>query len=97
MRNRHHFEFWTGVIDAFGTAAPKYGQWYPIAMPYEYALESICDTIAASRAYNGRNFSYEILYQWWQSGQRVPVNMTGDETIRRRLCTVMRKDAIVPR
>jgi hypothetical protein len=74
-RNRHHFEFWTDVIDAFGTAAPKYGQWYPIAMPYEYALESICDTIAASRAYNGRNFSYEILYQWWQRRQRVPVNM----------------------
>ncbi|MBR5758664.1 MAG: hypothetical protein IKX88_08720, partial [Thermoguttaceae bacterium] len=36
---------------------------------------SICDTIAASRAYNGRKFNYDVLYRWWSHRQRVPVNM----------------------
>ncbi len=74
-RNKHHFEFWTDVVDVNGNTAPNYGQWYALPMPFEYALESICDTIAASRAYNGRKFSYDVLYRWWEHRQRVPINM----------------------
>ena len=44
-------------------------------MPFPNALEMICDTIAASRAYNGRRFSYDRLMQWWIGKHRKPVNM----------------------
>lgn len=75
-RNKHHFEFWTDVVDPNGNHAEHYGQYYPIPMPYPYALEAICDTIAASRAYNGKKFSYKVLYDWWLRRQaHSPVNM----------------------
>ena len=85
-RNKHHFEFWIDVVDEHGRPSPIYGQWLPIAMPYEYALESICDTIAASRAYNGRKFSYEVLYNWWIYRQRFPVN---EHPHTKRFCDAM--------
>lgn len=69
-RNKHHYEFWTDSVDPCGNHATKSGQIFPIPMPYEYALESICDTIAASRAYNGKKFSYEVLYKWWLRSQK---------------------------
>lgn len=75
-RNKHHFEFWTDVVDPQGFHAKRPGQFFPIAMPFPYALESICDTIAASRAYNGKKFSYEVLFRWWERRQEhSPVSM----------------------
>jgi len=74
-RNKHHFEFWSDVVDESGVAAPNYGQFYPLPMPFTYALEMICDTIAASRVYNGKKFSYETLYDWSRKRTRVPLNM----------------------
>ncbi|MBQ9874748.1 MAG: hypothetical protein IJM30_09810 [Thermoguttaceae bacterium] len=74
-RNKHHFEFWIDVVSPDGLPSPVYGQWFALPMPFEYALESICDTIAASRAYNGRRFGPEVLYRWWKRRQERPVNM----------------------
>ena len=71
-RNRHHFEFWVDVVSIKGELPKTPDQWFTIPMPYEFALESICDTIGASRAYNGRNFSYEVLYKWWKRSRTAP-------------------------
>lgn len=75
-RNKHHYEFWIDIVDTNGNRPTQPGVFYPIPMPFEYALESVCDTIAASRAYNGKKFSYAVLYKWWINSRKyAPVNM----------------------
>lgn len=43
-RNRHHFEYWTDL-----TSTP-----YLPVIPYKYAVEMICDQIAAGQTYKGK-------------------------------------------
>lgn len=74
-RNKHHFEYWQDVVDERGRLCSEENVIYPLPMPFPYALEMICDTIAASRAYNGRKFSYELVMQWWVNYHRHPINM----------------------
>ncbi len=74
-RNKHHFEFWSDVVDSNGVPASEYGRFYPLPTPFPYALEMICDMIAASRAYNGKRFSYKVLYDWSRKRTSVPLNM----------------------
>lgn len=57
-RNKHHREYWTDYYDK-GTAS--------IAMPYKYAVEMLCDFLAAGRAYNGLAFTYEEELKWWEN------------------------------
>ena len=52
-RNPHHHEYWIHSLDEDGVAAP---------MPRKYALELVCDSLAACRTYGG-NPKNEI--QWW--------------------------------
>ena len=74
-RNKHHYEYWQDAVDESGRYLEK-NQIYPLPMPFPNALEMICDTIAASRAYNGRKFSYDRLMRWWiGSHNKKPVNM----------------------
>ncbi|MCF0234525.1 MAG: hypothetical protein HUK22_06045 [Thermoguttaceae bacterium] len=56
-RNPHHFEYWCDNYE---------GGWRPTPIPYKYALEMICDTLAASRAYNGAAFNYRTPLEWWR-------------------------------
>ena len=74
-RNKHHFEYWHDSVDASGSPLPTPNAIRPIPMPFRYALEMLCDTIAASRAYNGGKFSYDLLEKWWRTRQGAPVNM----------------------
>lgn len=55
-RNTHHYEYWQDNFD-------KGGQ--PLQMPYEDALEMICDYIAAGQAYMKKDFTYQGEYDWW--------------------------------
>lgn len=57
-RNKHHREYWTDYYDK-GTAS--------IAMPYKYAVEMLCDFLAAGRAYNGLDFTYKEELKWWKN------------------------------
>lgn len=65
-RNKHHYEYWQDNFDKGGE---------PIDMPYKYALEMICDYLAAGRAYNGKSFTYEQEYEWWINKISNPVAM----------------------
>ena len=56
-RNPHHYEFWQDNFDNGGT---------PLKMPYKYAVEMVCDYLAAGKAYMGKNFTYEAEYEWWK-------------------------------
>ena len=57
-KNKSHREYWTDCYDQ-GTAS--------IAMPYKYAVEMLCDFLAAGRAYNGLAFTYEDEFNWWKN------------------------------
>ena len=54
--NKHHREYWTDYYDK---------GCYAICMPKKYAMEMLCDFLAAGHAYMGKNFSYYGEYLWW--------------------------------
>ena len=55
-RNPHHYEYWQDNFDFGGT---------PVMMPYKYAVELLCDYLAAGRAYMGDKFTYKAELEWW--------------------------------
>lgn len=49
-RNKHHFEYWTDYD-------PKTKKMSPVKMPLRYVIEMVCDRIAASKIYQGENYT----------------------------------------
>ena len=49
-RNRHHFEYWTDY-------SHETRQLVPIEMPLCYVAEMFCDRLAASKIYQGENYT----------------------------------------
>ena len=49
-RNRHHFEYWTDYN-------PASKRIEPVKMPLVYVIEMFCDRIAASKVYQGENYT----------------------------------------
>ena len=49
-RNRHHWEYWTDY-------SVKEKRYVPIEMPRRFLAEMICDRIAASKIYKGKNYT----------------------------------------
>ena len=63
-RNKHHIEYWTD---------PEC-QIQPL-MPYKYAVECVCDKLAATRVYAGKNYSTDLpLAHWLKHGNKVEGN-----------------------
>ncbi len=63
-RNKHHIEYW---LDDECTEHPL--------MPYKYAVECVCDKLAATRVYAGKNYSTDLpLLHWNRYGNRVNGN-----------------------
>ena len=63
-RNKHHIEYW---LDGDCEVQP--------IMPYKYAVECICDKIAATKIYNGKEYSEDKpLSHWQRYGNRVKGN-----------------------
>ena len=51
-RNRHHFEYWNDVN-------PATKRYEPVKMPTRYLIEMFCDRVAASKTYQGENYTDE--------------------------------------
>ena len=51
-RNRHHFEYWNDVN-------PATKRYEPVKMPTKYLIEMFCDRVAASKTYQGENYTDE--------------------------------------
>lgn len=49
-RNKHHFEFWRDYNPATRSIEP-------VKMPYVYLIEMFCDRVAASKNYQGKNYT----------------------------------------
>lgn len=57
-RNRHHYEYWIDGPDQLGV---------PVKMPFRYALEMVCDYIAAGKSYGGKSWTRETPLRFWQN------------------------------
>ena len=65
-KNKHHFQFWWDEDEE--------GKIIPIKMPYKYVVESFCDMVGASMAYNPKGWKPKMLLDYWNKkckGKRI--------------------------
>lgn len=55
-RNKHHWQYW---IDF------DRNQFIIAKMPYKCCLEFVCDMLSASKTYNSKEFSYEVVLDYY--------------------------------
>lgn len=58
-RNKHHLEYWN---DAEADRPP--------VIPYKYAVEMICDKLAAGMVYKGKEWTKEFELEYWKSKEK---------------------------
>ncbi len=58
-RNKHHVEYWVD-FDAPQKAA---------VIPYKYAVEMVCDNLAAGMVYNGKNWNNSTQYEYYMKAR----------------------------
>ncbi len=61
-RNKHHFEYWTDYF-------PATHQLEPVKMPLRYVAEMFCDRVAASKIYNGENYTNRKPLEYFLKGK----------------------------
>lgn len=61
-RNRHHYEYWTDINIKTKTVEP-------VKMPAKYLAEMFCDRIAASKTYNGENYTNRHPLDYFNRGR----------------------------
>ncbi len=63
-RNKHHIEYW---LDPDCEVTPL--------MPYKYAVECVCDKLAATKTYAGKSYTDDkALWHWEKYGNKVNGN-----------------------
>lgn len=62
-RNKHHFEYWTD----YSTEKRKV---IPIKMPIVYVKEMFCDRVAASKIYQGKNYTDAHPLEYFLNGKQ---------------------------
>lgn len=86
-RNKHHIEYW---LDPDCEVTPM--------MPYKYAVECVCDKIAATKTYNGKSYTPDkALLHWQKFGNKVngnPKTMLFIETVFKDLCDLGEKHVL---
>lgn len=64
-RNKHHIEYWLDLNSKQKS----------FVMPFKYALEMVCDNLAAGIVYKGKNWTKSEQYDYWmKKRQQVLVN-----------------------
>ena len=61
-RNRHHFEYWTDY-------SPIDRKIRPVEMPLRYVVEMFCDRVAASKIYQGKDYTDKSAYDYFMQGK----------------------------
>ena len=56
--NKHHWQYWLDMEDWPDKVIP-------VKMPYKYVVESLCDMLGASKAYNPKDWKPIMLYDYW--------------------------------
>lgn len=73
-RNKHHFEYWRDYNYITRTITP-------VKMPYKYVAEMFCDRVAASKIYQGSNYSEKHPLEYFMRSKKTrPIHPdTSDE------------------
>ena len=66
-RNKHHYEYWVDYAASEGIGA------VPVRMPDRYLVEMLMDRIAASKTYNGANYTNDMPLQYFLKGKPIIV------------------------
>lgn len=61
-RNKHHFEYWTDYN-------PVERRVMPVKMPLRYTAEMFCDRVAASKIYQGKNYTDAHPYEYFMGAK----------------------------
>lgn len=61
-RNRHHYEYWMDYN-------PETKRMEPVEMPMKYLKEMFCDRVAASKIYQGRNYTESHPIQYFRNAK----------------------------
>ncbi len=61
-RNKHHFEYWNDY-------SPIARKVVPIEMPKKYVAEMFCDRVAASKIYQGTNYTDAFPLEYFMRGK----------------------------
>mgnify|MGYP007115372487 CR=1 FL=1 len=61
-RNLHHFEYWNDYN-------PAERRVLPVRMPIKYVAEMFCDRVAASKVYQGRNYTNDHPLNYFMRGK----------------------------
>ena len=61
-RNRHHFEYWCDYD-------PVTRLMTPVKMPLRFVIEMFCDRVAASKIYNGVNYTDDMPLAYFMKGK----------------------------
>ena len=61
-RNKHHFEYWNDYN-------PKIKKYAPVKMPLKYVIEMFCDRVAASKIYQGGNYTDAHPVAYFENGR----------------------------
>lgn len=61
-RNKHHFEYWNDYN-------PTTKRIEPVRMPVKYVKEMFCDRVAASKIYQGKNYSNAHPIAYFEKGK----------------------------
>ncbi len=64
-RNKHHYEYWNDFIITEGKIMP-------VKMPMKYLKEMFCDRVAASKIYQGENYTDSHPYEYFINGHDKP-------------------------
>lgn len=65
-KNKHHLEYWYDCDNEV-----------QMNMPYKYAIEEVCDKIAATKCYRGKDYKPEmVLDHWLKKGCKAQTNDT---------------------
>ena len=60
-RNRHHLEYWNDLN-------PATKRYEPVKMPVRFVKEMFCDRVAASKIYQGKNYTDAYPLYYFQRG-----------------------------
>lgn len=73
-RNRHHFEYWHDY------SVEHKGFMKPVKMPLNYLVEMFCDRVAASKIYQGDNYTDSSAYDYFMAAKHRRAELIHQDT-----------------
>lgn len=84
-RNRHHYEYWMDYNS-------KTKRMEPIEMPIKYVKEMFCDRLAASKIYQGKNYTEAHPLQYFLNAKPRILIHPNTSALLEKLLTMVKED-----